>query len=62
MHMHALTSTAIGQKLTKTSVCSKQWAKAVALLAVRIDTLKALAYISIVFRRKQREELDGLLP
>ena len=31
------------------------------LLAVRIDTLKALAYTSIVFRRKQREERDGLL-
>ena len=61
-HMHALTSTAIGQKLMRTSVCSKQWAKAVALLAVRIDTLKALAYTSIVFLRKQREERDELLP
>ena len=56
------TSTAIGQKLTRTSVCSKQWAKAVALLAVRTDTLKALAYTSIVFPRKQREECNGLLP
>ena len=55
----ALTSTTIGQKLTR---ASKQWAKAVALLAVRTDTLKALAYTSIVFPRKQREERDGLLP
>ena len=61
-YVHALTSTVIGQKLTRTGVCSKQWAKAVALLAVRIDTLKALAYTSIIFWRKQRVEHDGLLP
>ena len=32
------TSTATGQKLTRTSVCNKQWEEAVALLAVWIDT------------------------